>query len=334
MKPITEENMIQRLKLLKLWELLNRKTDKEHPITTMQLIAELTDMGIEVERRTVYSDINALIACGYMIEKKRHNRDMYYWVEKRQFDIPELKIMMDAVRSSKFIPEDKTEELLDKMAELGESSYKKLLRRNTVRFQVVKHSNEEIYKTVDNIEHALLKKKRITFLYFDLDINGERVYRHNRKVYNEQPLSMLCDDGNYYLLCYPEDEDCDTNIKTFRLDRMACVNVSDEPITDMAVKTVKSIKGYPKQVFKMYGGKPCRVRLEFDESLIGVIFNKFGENTRIRQEKDKYSASVSVQISPTFWGWLTQFAGKMRIVSPDDVRQEYRNWIIMAIENK
>lgn len=322
---------LQKIKLMKIWEILNRKTDKDHPMTTIQLIAELADLGIEAERRTVYTDINTMIACGYKIDKKRHNRDMYYWVEKRQFDLPEVKILMDAVKASKFIPENKTEELLEKISELGGSERAKLLRRNAVNFQVVKHSNDEIYSIVDNIERAIRKKCMIKFKYFDLYWTGKRIYRHNSKIYSEQPLSMICDDGNYYLLCYTEDENCNTNIKTFRLDRMANVSVSDEPITDMAFKAVISIRSYPKQVFKMYGGQTRRVRLEFDESLIGVIFNKFGENTRIKQNKDKLFASVSVQISPTFWGWLTQFAGKMRIVSPDEVIEEYTEWLNTAL---
>lgn len=171
----------------------------------------------------------------------------------------------------------------------------------------------------------------ITFLYFDLDRHGERVYRHNKKIYQEQLLSMICDDGNYYLLCYTEDVDCDTNINTFRLDRMADVNVSDEPITDTAVKTIKSIKGYPKQVFKMYGGVKRMVRLEFDESLIGVIFNKFGEDTLITEVNGRYTATVQVQLSPTFWGWLTQFPGQMRIISPDEAREQYIEFLQSAI---
>lgn len=323
---------LQKIKLLKLWEILNRKTDKEHPLTTFQLIDELTDLGIKAERRTIYTDINTMIAWGYKVEKKRHNRDMYYWVEQRQFDLPELKIMMDAVKASKFIPEDKTEELLEKISDLGGSERGKLLRRNTVNFQVVKHSNEGIYSIVENIDKAIGRKCMITFLYFDLDRHGKRVYRHSNKIYKEQPLSMICDDGNYYLLCYTEDEGCDSNIKTFRLDRMENVTVTSEPITDAAVDALKSVKSYPKQVFKMYGGARRTVRLEFEPSLTGVIFNEFGENTRIAQNGGSYAASVSVQISPTFWGWLTQFAGRMRIVSPDDVAEKYRQWLHTAMD--
>lgn len=334
MKNSDEYVKLQKIKLLKLWEILNRKTDKEHPLTTFQLIDELTDLGIKAERRTIYTDINTMIAWGYKVEKKRHNRDMYYWVEHRQFDLPELKIIMDAIQASKFIPADKTDELLDIIAVLGGSERGKLLRRNTVNFQVVKHSNEDIYSIVESIDKAIIRKCMITFLYFDLDRHGERVYRHNKKTYKEQPLSMICDDGNYYLLCYTEDEDCDTNIKTFRLDRMENVMVTSDSITDAAIDALKSVKSYPKQVFKMYGGAKRRVRLEFDESLIGVVFNKFGENTRIRQHKNKCSASVFVQISPTFWGWLTQFAGKMRIVSPDEAVQKYKEWLNIALKNQ
>lgn len=256
---------------------------------------------------------------------------MFYWVKSHEFSISEVKILMDSVRSSKFIPEGKTEELLEKLVSMGGGEQSRLLRRNAVKFQTVKHSNEEIYETIENIERAVSKKRRITFLYFDLDIHGERVYRHDRKVYKEQPLSMLCDDGNYYLLCYTEDEDCDSDIKAFRLDRMASVKMIDESISEEAVKALKSVRSYPKQVFKMYGGKSEYVRLEFDKKLLGVMHNKFGENIRVKDNGDTFAATVRVQISPTFWGWLTGFMGKIKILSPEEIKSEYIDWLTATI---
>ena len=323
---------LQKIKLLKIWEILNRKTDKNHPLTTIQLIAELDKLGIVAERRTIYTDIDSMISCGYKIEKRRHNRDMYDWVEQRQFDLPELKILMDAVQASKFIPKDKTEELLDRISALGGSEQGQLLRRNAVNFQVVKHSNDEIYSIIENIESAINKQCRITFLYFDLDRLGERIYRHDNKIYNEQPLAMICDDGNYYLMCYTEEEGCDNNIKVFRLDRMSDVAITDEPITNAAVNAVEIIKIYPKQVFKMFSGEICNIQLEFEKSLIGVIFNKFGDSTYIRQDGESYYTEVSVQLSPTFWGWLSQFAGQMKIVAPDKAIEEYKTWLHTALD--
>lgn len=322
---------VQKIKLLKIWEILNWKSDEQHPLSTQDIIMELSKLGIKCDRRTIYGDIDAMQSNGYSILNRRRGHDMVYWVQERKFDLPELKIIMDAIQNSKFIPKDKTEELLNKIASLGGSESSHLLKRNAIRFNVVKHSNADIYNITECLERAIECEYRVSFRYFDLNASGERVFRHDNQLYKEEPLAMICDDGNYYLICYRAEPEYENHVKVFRVDRIADIAVLDDYISKEAKRASKSIANYPKQVFKMYGGKIRKIRLAFDECLIGVMFNKFGEEISIKKYGKRYTVSVEVQISPTFWGWLTQFPAKMEIMSPVDVKEAYAAWVRSAI---
>lgn len=328
------DTKVQKIKLLKIWEILNWKSDEQHPLSTQDIIMELSKLGIKCDRRTVYGDIDAMQSNGYSIMNRRRGHDMVYWVQERKFDLPELKIIMDAIQNSKFIPKDKTEELLNKIASLGGSESTHLLKRNAVRFNVVKHSNADIYYITECLEHAIECERCITFRYFDLNVSGERVFRHNNQLYKEEPLAMICDDGNYYLICYRAEPEYVNHVKVFRVDRVADIAVLDDIISKEAKRASKTIANYPKQVFKMYGGKIRKVRIAFDECLIGVVFNKFGEDISIKKSGKRFTASVEVQISPTFWGWLTQFPNQMEVVSPIDVKAAYSTWVRSAIKQE
>ena len=325
------DTKVQKIKLLKIWEIRHRKSDAQHPLSTHDIITELNHFGISCDRRTVYGDIDAMQSSGYSIMNRRRGHDMVYWVEERKFDLPELKIIMDAIQNSKFIPKDKTEELLNKIASLGGSESTHLLKRNTVRFHVVKHTNDDIYVITECLERAIENEHRVTFRYFDLNASGERIFRHNNQLYTEEPLAMICDDCNYYLICYRPEPEYDNNVKVFRVDRIADIAETDESISKEAKRASKTIANYPKQVFKMYGGKIRKIRLAFDECLIGVMFNKFGEEISIKKSGKRFTASVEVQLSPTFWGWLTQFPNQMEIMSPVDVKEAYAAWVRSAI---
>lgn len=327
------DTKVQKIKLLKIWEILNWKSDEQHPLSTQDIIMELSKLGIKCDRRTIYGDIDAMQSNGYSILNRRRGHDMVYWVQERKFDLPELKIIMDAIQNSKFIPKDKTEELLNKIASLGGSESTHLLKRNAVRFNVVKHSNADIYFITECLERAIENEHRVTFRYFDLNASGERVFRHDNRLYKEEPLAMICDDGNYYLMCYHPEPEYENNVKVFRIDRIADISETDESISKEAKKASKAIANYPKQVFKMYGGKIQKIRLSFDESLIGVIFNKFGEEISIKKSGSKFTASVEVQISPTFWGWIFQFGNKIKLIAPDFIVQEYHKIVDEAYKS-
>lgn len=328
------DKKMQKIKLLKILEILYRKTDADTPITTNQLISELSEMGINADRRTLYSDIEALRESGYEVEKQKRHRDMVYWVPKRSFDIPELKIIMDCIHSSRFVPEGKTNELIDKIAALGGSGRGELLKRNAVCFNAVKHSNESIYNIVEVLERSIERGKKVSFCYFDIDSDGCRKFRHEGSEYTEEPLAMICDDGNYYLLCYRSEEEYENNMKTFRIDKIDSPRMLEDTISPLAEESRDIAARYPLQAFRMYGGPLRDVTLLFNKSLLSVVYDKFGENTKIVQMGDKLQATVTAQISSTFWGWMMQFPSDMRIVSPEDLRDAYKEWVLRAVKEE
>ena len=319
----------QKIKLLKLVELLRQKTDEAHPLTTMEICNSLVDMGISCDRRTLAKDIALLNEQGFEVMWAWTGREKGYYIDDRSFTIPELKILIDAVQAAGFITEKKTAELIDKIAALGGSHKADILKSNMVCFNTRKHSNESVYYNVGFIEDALQQKKKISFNYFDLNENGEKLYRRERRAYIAEPVALVFNEDNYYLMAYSEKYDDTAN---YRIDRMDHVEVIEESISEKALNLRADLDDYTEQVFKMYGGRQADIVLEFDVKLIGAVYDKFGEDTKmIRSSDDKCVATVRVQISPVFWGWLFQFAGQMRILSPDPVIAEYKNHAAKAL---
>ena len=317
---MVKEN-IRKVKLLKLLELLRHNTDEDHPLSTAQIFSALSEMGIPCDRRTISQDIVTLNALGYEIMSVMKGHDKCYYVEDRSFSIPELKILIDAVHASSFITEKKSEELINKISALAGTHRAEVLKRNMVCFNTRKHSNERIFYNVNDLEDAILRQKKVLFRYFDLDEAGERVYRREGHRYVVEPVALVFNEDNYYLMCYSARHD---NTSNYRIDRMDSVQVLDDPCCDKAILLRKQVAEYTEQAFKMFGGQPEDIVLEFDRSLIGSVYDRFGESTKMMQtSENKCIASVRVQISPVFWGWLFQFAGKMCIISPTSLFREY-----------
>ena len=314
---------IRKVKLLKLLELLRQNTDEEHPISTAQIATTLSEMGIPFDRRTISQDIITLNELGYEIMSVMKGHDKCYYIEDRSFSIPELKILIDAVHASSFITEKKSQELIDKIATLAGSHRAEVLKRNMVCFNTRKHSNERILYNVDALEEAILRKKKVIFYYFDLDENGNRVYRLNGHHYVVEPIALVFNEDNYYLTCYSARHDSTSN---YRVDRMDAVEVIKEDCCEKAIALREQVATYTEQAFKMFGGQLEDVVLEFDRSLIGAVYDRFGENTQMMgTSENRCIAHVKVQISPVFWGWVFQFADQMQILSPSAVLTEYKN---------
>ena len=314
---------IRKVKLLKLLELLRQNTDEEHPMSTAQIATTLSEMGIPFDRRTISQDIITLNELGYEIMSVMKGHDKCYYIEDRSFSIPELKILIDAVHASSFITEKKSQELIDKIATLAGSHRAEVLKRNMVCFNTRKHSNERILYNVDALEEAILRKKKVIFYYFDLDENGNRVYRLNGHHYVVEPIALVFNEDNYYLTCYSARHDSTSN---YRVDRMEAVEVIKEDCCEKAIALREQVATYTEQAFKMFGGQLEDVVLEFDRSLIGAVYDRFGENTQMMgTSENRCIAHVKVQISPVFWGWVFQFADQMQILSPSAVLTEYKN---------
>lgn len=312
----------QKIKLLKLIELFHQQTDEQHPLVTAEICKRLASLGISCDRRTLAKDIALLNEQGFEVLWRWIGKEKAYYTEDRSFSIPELKILIDAVQATSFITPKKTQELIDKIANLGGSHRAEILKKNQICFNTCKHSNERIYYSVDCLEDALQHKRKATFRYFDLDEKGEKAYRREGTFYIVEPVALVFNEDNYYLVCYSPRYQ---NTVNYRIDRMESVAMMDEPICDEALAMREDISQYTEQVFKMYGGQAADIVIEFNKSLIGVVYDKFGETTAITPcGEGRYHATITVQISPVFWGWMFQFAGEMKILSPESVIAQYQ----------
>ena len=320
----------QKIKLLKLLELLRQETDEQHPLTTMDICNRLGAMGISCERRTLSKDVALLNEQGYEVMWRWVGKEKGYYIEDRSFSIPELKILIDAIQASSFITEKKTADLIGKIANLGGSHRAELLQGNMVCFNTRKHSNESIYYNVSSLEDALQHQKKVLFRYFDLDERGQKVYRREGHRYVVEPVALVFNEDNYYLVVYSSRHD---NTANYRVDRMDHVEVLSDAVSEKAISLRGGVAEYTEQAFKMYGGTPTDVVIEFDNQLIGAVYDKFGEDTQMmRSGENKCIATVKMQISPTFWGWLFQFAGLMKVISPDNVIEEGKRRLVQLTD--
>ena len=315
----------QKMKLLLLWQRLQQDSDEEHPIRTHALLQYLSDKNISCDRRTLAQDIADLNEWGFEIMCVLCGHEKGYYVADRHFTVPELRIMMDAVQASDFITEKKTEALTDKIAFMGGSHRAELLKRNLVRYNRHKNSNERVNYTVDAIEAALSEERRVSFLYFSLNENRERIYHREKSRYVVEPVSMVLLRDKYYLTAVSPHRE---GLSAYRIDRMEDVQQETEKNSATAIMLRSHVADYVGRAFKMFAGETQTITLQFYEELIGAVFDRFGEKTKIERISQKECmATVVVQMSPTFWGWLFQFEDKMRIIAPSQAIAEARRFI-------
>lgn len=318
-----------KIKLLRLWDILQAETDDEHLMSTQQLIARLSEEGIKCDRKVLARDIEQLNMNGYeVIKGDRIGHSNSYYVGYRRFDNAELRVLIDAVRAASFIPEGRSQDLIERIAELGGRHRAEMLRSSATKFTTRKHSNKTIMIIVDKMEQAIREKKQATFRYFRLDENGTRVYGHDNNFYVVNPAAMVYSEDFYYLVCWNEEAG---RLYNYRIDRMEDADVLEtDAVIDM---TEDEISAATAGMFKMFGGETTSIELAFTDKLIPVMHDRFGEDIHIRrQENGLYTAVVEVQISPTFWGWLFQFAGSMEILSPDSAIKAYRKQLRRALK--
>ena len=312
----------QKIKLVKLLELLRQESDEQHPLATNQICEYMCSVDIPCDRRVVSHDVALLNEMGIEVLETWVGKSKAYYIEDRSFSVPELKILIDAVQAASFITDKKSEELIDKLAHLGGTHRAEILKGNLVSFNTQKHSNEHIYYNVDALEDAIQRQKKVIFRYFDIDIGREKVYRRDGHHYVVEPVALVYNEDNYYAVVYSSRHD---NTANYRIDRMDSVEVIDEDISEKAVELRSQVAEYTGQAIKMYGGEPKIVALEFEKSLTGAVYDRFGESVNMMTSvEDRNIATVKVQLSPTFWGWLFQFGKQMRVISPDEVVKEYR----------
>lgn len=313
-----------KIRIFKIWDILRTETDEDNPMKTSVLMQKLADQGIVCDRRTVYKDIRILNEFGYEI---LHNRGVSneYFVVDRGFDTPELRILLDAVQAAAFITPKKTEILVNKIASLAGSHRAEVLKRNIMRFNITKHTNEGIYYNVNEIERAIIDGKKVSFFYFDYNAYGERIFRKNKKRYCVNPYATIFANDNYYLVGYSDKY---KNVVHYRIDRMDAVEVETADIIPIPAIENFDITKHKKQVFGMYVGEEERVSIQVDNSLIDAVMDKFGEDVSLTDRGDGTAQlEIEVQISPAFLAWCCAFGDRLKVVDPNSVITSIKRYI-------
>ena len=318
----------QKLKLFYLMKILLEKTDEEHTITVPEMIAELGKLGISAERQSVYDDLEYLKLFGLDV-CSRKTRTHDYFIGSREFELPELKLLVDSVQSSKFITHKKSMELISKIEKLTSEANAKKLHRQVFVTNRVKTVNETIYYNVDKIHDAIAANKQITFKYYDLDVNRKKVYRKNGDRYTESPVALTWDDENYYLITYKEKYD---DYAHYRVDKMESIEITEED--RVLSEEPFDLSAYSKTTFAMFGGEETEVSIKFENDLVGVVFDRFGTDVRIvKADEEHFICTVKVAVSPHFLSWIVSFGRRAKIMSPDYVVDEMYALLRESLEN-
>jgi len=309
----------QKLKLLYLARMFYEKTDENHPVTVQEMINFLGAKGITAERKSIYDDVASLEVFGLDIIRDRGR----YYLGQRSFELAELKLLVDSVQSSKFITENKTLSLIKKIESLASVHDASLLQRQVYVRGRVKSMNESVYYNVDEISSAISNDREIRFKYFEYDISKEKRLRRGGEFYEVSPFALMWDDENYYLLAYEAPED---RLKHFRVDKMQGISVLESRRRGREAFARVDMSAYSKMVFGMFGGLEQTVRLRFAAHLVGAVIDRFGKEIMIVPDGEEYfTVSVTVAVSPQFYGWLFGFGDEVEVLSPESVRNEMKN---------
>ncbi|MEG1427229.1 MAG: WYL domain-containing protein, partial [Oscillospiraceae bacterium] len=289
----------------------------------------LAQVGISAERKSIYDDLDALRFLGMDILMVK-SRAVGYYVGGRDFEVPELKLLVDAVQSSKFITRKKSEELIRKIEGLASRYEAQLLQRQVYVTNRVKTMNESIYYHVDKIHTAIAENKKITFRYFEYTVDKIRKYKHDGKEYSVSPMILTWGDENYYLLGFDSEVGF---IKHYRVDKMDCIAIIEEERDGLTLFEKLDMAQYAQRFFSMFGGEETLLKLRFHNKLIGVIIDRFGKDVSVgRDGEEHFTIYVTLRVSAQFFGWLSGFGKEAEIVSPPKVREEYFCHLLQAVK--
>ena len=317
----------QKLKIFYILDYLEQNSHEENPVKASELIAMLDRQhNISCDRKTVYSDIATLQEYGVDIIAIPGKNGGYY-IASRNFELPELKLLIDAVQSSRYLTEKKSRELIEKLCNQCNKHDAGLLRRNVLVSGRVKSMNESIYYNVDTIQDAIAGNQQICFRYFDWELGGQRRYRE--KEYLASPYGLCQDNENCYLLALSERH----GVTAYRVDRMTDIRLSGQSRVPCPELTGKALSDHANRLFQMFAGDAVDVKLRFHRSLINVVIDRFGKDTMLIPDgEDYFNFTVRVAISPMFLSWVIGFGSKAKILYPESVAQQCRQLCLEAME--
>lgn len=326
----------QKLKLLYLYQILLQKTDEEHKISMEEILQALARYGVEAERKSIYSDIAALQDFGLDIMLQRGPGGGYY-VASRDFELPELKLLVDAIQCSRFITQKKSDELIHKIESLTSEPQARILQRQVYIADRIKTMNESIYYNIDALHSAISAGVQITFQYFEWSLDFDtkekiqKRYRHNGARYQVSPWALTWDDENYYMIAYEPTSD---SIRHYRVDKMEHIVLTElQRQGQQLFRDRFNPADYSRKVFGMFSGEEKIVRLRCENRFIGVLRDRFGAELMVRPLEEGYFAvNVTVVVSPQFFSWVFGLGGGVQILEPPEVRQQFQQQLKQLIE--
>lgn len=315
----------QKLKMLYLVQLFSRETDDAHKLTMPEIIAKLAAEGVNADRKTLYQDFDELRRFGFDIISEKEGRNYYYHLGSRDFELPELKLLVDSVQSSKFITDKKSGQLIKKLESLVSKYEGSQLHRQVIISGRVKTMNESIYYNVDKIHAAIGEDRQIRFKYFDWNLKKEMEPRYGGKWYQLSPWALMWDDEKYYLVAYDVKHE---TIIHYRVDKMTQIGILDEKREGHDAFGRFNIAHYTNTLFGMYAGDETKVTIEAENRLVSVFIDRFGKDIIIAPvDEGHFRTTVTVAVSKQFFGWIMAIDGDVKIVAPDSVVRQMKDLI-------
>ena len=315
----------QKLKMVYLMKIFSEESDDNHYLTMPEIIQKLAAYGVNADRKTLYNDINELKKYGMDILTAQDGRNYYYYLGSRDFELAELKLLVDSVQSSRFISEHKSRDLIKKLESLASNHEASQLHRQVLIAGRVKTMNESIYYNVDKLYRAINADRQIKFRYYDWDLDKQMKPRYDGMWYQLSPWALMWDDEMYYLVVYDAKHGMVTH---YRVDKMKEITILDDAREGKEALKEFNLADYSKSLFGMYAGKETRVTLEGDNYMAGVLIDRFGKDIIFAPvDEDHFRTTVTVAVSKHFLGWVISLGGGIRIAGPDSVVEQMKNMI-------
>ena len=315
----------QKLKMLYLVQLFSRETDDTHKLTMPEIITKLAAEGVNADRKTLYQDFEELRRFGFDIISEKDGRNFYYYLGSRDFELPELKLLVDSVQSAKFITDKKSAQLIKKLESLVSKYEGSQLHRQVIISGRVKTMNESIYYNVDKIHAAIGEDRQIRFKYFDWNLKKEMEPRYDGKWYRLSPWALMWDDEKYYLVAYDSKHE---TIIHYRVDKMTQIGILDEKREGHEAFRKFNIAHYTNTLFGMFAGDETKVTIEAENRLVSVFIDRFGKDIIIAPiDDDHFRTTITVAVSKQFFGWIMGIDGDVRVVAPDSVVEQIKSEI-------